>query len=272
MTRTPEDIPVSKESPLHPGFLHFSQLPWSARVLYTSALCILGLGYLFALIHLFHTYAGKDGDPSSVSYADMVIAYSGSGKDSRLESALRGSMSAMLPKDETASIFGWVQKGAQRATFENEIRPLLDKRCMACHDGSNPHLVNLNGYDNVKKVTEKDTGTTIATLVKVSHIHLFGLTFIFFLVGNIFTHAYLRPVWLKSAVIALPFLSIALDIFSWYITKFYPPFAWVVMGSGAVTGMCFGFMFFVSIWQMWIGRQPAAVRKREEEGALANVG
>ena len=259
-------------TPLHPGYQHFSQLPLSMRVLYSAALCILGLGYLFALINLFFTYAGKDGDPSSVSYEDMVIAYSGSGKDSRIESALRGSMSAMLPKDETAKIVAWVQKGTARAAYESDVRPILDKRCMACHDGSNPHLPNLNGYDNLKKVTEKDTGTPLATLVKVSHIHLFGLTFIFYLVGSIFSHAYLRPVWLKCAVVALPFLSIAVDVLSWYITKYYHPFAYVVMASGAVTGMCFGFMFFLSMWQMWLGKTPKAVEERASQGELANVG
>jgi len=124
---------------LHPGYQHFSQLPLSMRVLYSAALCILGLGYLFALINLFFTYAGKDGDPSSVSYEDMVIAYSGSGKASRIESALRGSMAGMLPKDETARIVGWVQKGTPRPEFDSDVRPILDKRCMACHDGSNPH-------------------------------------------------------------------------------------------------------------------------------------
>jgi hypothetical protein len=261
-----------KKSDLHPAFQHFSQLPLSLRMLYTAALCILGMGYLFALIHLFFTYAGKDGDPSSVSYEDMVIAYSGTGKDSRIESALRGSMSAMLPKEEVAKIVTWVQKGTPRADFESDVRPILDKRCMQCHDGSNPHLPNLNGYDNVKKVTEKDTGTPIQTLVKVSHIHLFGLTFIFFIVASIFSHAYVRPVWLKCAVIVLPFVSIAVDILSWYVTKFYHPFAYVVMAAGGVTGMCFGFMFLVSMWQMWLGRTPAAVKERAEQGVLANVG
>lgn len=256
-------------APLHPGYLHFSQLPYSLRVVYTAALCILGLGYLFALVYLFHTFAGKDGDPKSVSYQDMVITYSGSGKDSRLESALRGSMSVMLPKDELTVITSWVQKGADRAAYESQIRPLMDTRCMACHDGSNPHLVNLNGYDNVKKATEKDTGTPLFTLVRVSHIHLFGLTFIFFLVGTIFSHAYLRPVWLKLVVVGLPFLSIAVDIFSWYITKYYHPFAWVVMASGGVTGMCFGFMWVVSVWQMWFGRAPAQLLAQD---ATANVG
>ena len=256
-------------APLHPGYLHFSQLPYSLRVVYTAALCILGLGYLFALVYLFHTFAGKDGDPKSVSYQDMVITYSGSGKDSRLESALRGSMSVMLPKDELTVITSWVQKGADRAAYESQIRPLMDTRCMACHDGSNPHLVNLNGYDNLKKATEKDTGTPLFTLVRVSHIHLFGLTFIFFLVGTIFSHAYLRPVWLKLVIVGLPFLSIAVDIFSWYITKYYHPFAWVVMASGGVTGMCFGFMWVVSVWQMWFGRAPAQLLAQDD---TANVG
>ena len=91
--------PTVSDEPLHRLYYHFSELPRSMRVLYTATLLILGLGYLFALIYLFHTYSGKDGNPATLSYDDIVIAYSGSGKGSRLESALRGSMSAMLPRD-----------------------------------------------------------------------------------------------------------------------------------------------------------------------------
>ena len=29
------------------------------RVLYTAALLVLGMGYLFAMIYLFHTYSGR---------------------------------------------------------------------------------------------------------------------------------------------------------------------------------------------------------------------
>ena len=43
-----------------------------------------------------------------------------------------------------------------------------------------------------------------ATLIRDSHIHLFGMTFIFFIVGLMFSHAYMRPVWFKCAVIAAP--------------------------------------------------------------------
>jgi hypothetical protein len=250
--------------PLHRLYHHYSELPYSLRVLYTAALLILGMGYLFALINLYHTYAGRaGGNPMLLTYQDLVVAYSGSGKGSRLESALRGPMSSMLPPDEVTAVIAWVQDGANRAKYEKDIRLLLDKRCMSCHDGSNPHLVNLAGYDNLKKVTERDTGTNIFTLVRVSHIHLFGLSFIFFIVGLIFSHAYVRPVWFKCTVVGLPFVCIALDVSSWYFTKLYHPFAWVVMLSGAVMGLSFAFMWAVSMYQMWVSPTPSKVAQRD---------
>jgi hypothetical protein len=259
------------EGPLHRLYYHYSELPYSARTLYTAALCVLGLGYLFALIYLFHSYSGKDGNPLTLSYEDVVIGYAGSGKGSRIESALRGPMSTMLPAEESSRLVIWVQEGAGRATYEKDIRPVMDKRCMTCHDGSNPHLVNLDGYDNIKKVTERDTGTDIFTLVRVSHIHLFGLSFIFFIVGLIFSHAYVRPVWFKCTVVALPFISIAIDVGSWYMVKVYHPFAWVTMASGAVMGVSFTFMWVVSMYQMWYGKTPSPVEQRAG-GDMPSVG
>ena len=257
--------------PLHRLYRHYSELPYSMRVLYTATLLILGTAYLFAMIYLFHTYSGKDGNPNTLSYEDVVIAYSGSGKGSRLEAALRGAMSAMLPRDELMTLMAWVQEGADRARYEKEIRTTFDRRCMACHDGSNPHLPNLNGYDNVQKVTERDTGTALFTLVRVSHIHFFGLSFVFFILGTIFSHSYVRPVWFKCAVVALPFIALTLDISSWYFTKIYHPFAWVVIAGGALMGLSFAFMWVVSMYQMWFSRPPSMVMQRQE-GEVTDVG
>ena len=250
------------DTPLHRHYLHFSELPTSVRIMYTAVLLLLGLAYIFAAIYLFHTYSGRDGNPKDMSYDDLVIAYTGSGKGSRLESALRGPMSNMLPPDELNVIVSWVQEGADKAKFEATVKPIIDKRCLSCHDGGNPHLANLNGLDNMKKVTEQDTGTDIFTLVRVSHIHLFGLTFIFFLVGSIFSHAFWRPIWLKSIIVGLPFLCLALDVISWYLVKLYHPFAFVTMGAGAIQGLCFAFMWFVSMYQMWFSGTPEAVKRR----------
>lgn len=254
------------ESPVHRLYHHFSELPSSVRVLYTAVLLVFGLAYLFALVLIFHTYSAKDGNPNTLSYDDIVIGYSGTGKGSRLEAALRGSMSVMLPFEERATILGWLKEGADRTKFEAGIRPILDKRCMACHDGSNPNLPNLGGYDNVHKVTETDTGTGVFTLVRVSHIHLFGITFIFYMMGTIFSHAYVRPVWFKCTVMAMPFIGLVADVSSWYFTKLYAPFAWVVMIAGAIIGLSFAYMWFVSMYQMWFSRVPAAVAARNALG------
>ncbi len=249
--------------PLHQLYRHYSELPYSQRVLYTATLLILGLGYLFALLNIYFTYAGRSGgNPLMLSYQDIVVAYSGSGTGSRLEGALHGPMSTMLPRDEMLQVLGWAQAGAPRDQYEREIKPIVDKRCMTCHDGSNPHLPNLSGYENIKKVTERDTGASLATLVRVSHIHLFGLTFIFFIVGLMFSHAYMRPVWLKCAVVALPFVAILLDVSSWYFTKIFHPFAWVVIAAGGLMAMCFAFMWVVTLYQIWIAPTPRVIVER----------
>src|SRR5450631_2758899 len=255
--------PTMSEMPLHRHYLHYSELPYSQRVLYTATIVVLGIGYLFALLNLYFTYAGRSGgNPIMLTAEDLIVAYSGSGKGSRLEGALRGPMSTMLPADERNAVLAWAAEGGARPPYEKSVAPVLEKRCMLCHDGSNPHLPNLNGYDNLKKVTEQDTGADVFTLVRVSHIHLFGLSFIFFIMGLIFSHAYVRPVWFKCLVVAAPFVCIVADVSSWYFTKLFHPFAWVVMGAGAAMGMCFAFMWVVAMYQMWFSRTPPAIEKR----------
>lgn len=255
------------EMPLHRHYLHYSELPYSQRVLYTATIVVLGIGYLFALLNLYFTYAGRaGGNPHMLTVEDLIVAYSGSGKGSRLEAALRGPMSVMLPPDDRNVVMAWAAEGSARPPYETKVRPLLDKYCMQCHDGSNPHLPNLNGYDNLKKVTEKDTGAAVTTLVRVSHIHLFGITFIFFILGSMFSHAYVRPVWLKCSIVALPFVAILVDIISWYIIKVFHPFVYVEIAAGAVMAMCFAFMCLVTLYQTWLSPAPEMVQERQRSG------
>lgn len=254
---------MNEQAPPHRFFTHFSELQYSMRVLYTCGLLILGMGYLFALLNVYFTYAGRaGGNPIMLSYEDIVVAYSGSGKGSVLESALSGPMKSMLPPDERNSVLAWVHDGAARAAYDSGVKAILDKRCMTCHNGSNPHLPNFSDFDNLKKVTALDTGASVATLVRVSHIHLFGVTFIFFIMGQIFTHAYIRPIWFKCAVIATPFAAIVLDVSSWYVIKIFHPFAWVEIGAGMLMAACFAVMWLTSIYQMWLSKPPEAILSR----------
>jgi len=193
--------------------VHFSFMPTGLRVLFTSALIVLGVGYIFAMIYTFASHAGRDGNPG-LSVNDLIIAYSGSKSDTRLESALKGPMAQMLPTDEKNEIVAWVRRKANKEEYDKIIAPIIETRCETCHGGSNPHIPNLKGYDNLSKVVEIDTGMDIFTLVRVSHIHLFGLTFIFFIVGFVFCHSYINPLWVKFTIIVIPFLAIIFDIMS----------------------------------------------------------
>ncbi len=251
------------QPPLHRLYHHYSELPYSLRVLYTATLLTLGFGYLFALLNVYFTYAGRaGGNPWLLTEKDIVVAYAGSGTTSIIESALHGPMATMLPRDEMNTIIFWVRGGADPGEYVRDVKPIIDKRCMACHDGSNPHIPNLSGYQNIKKVTDTNTGAKISTLVRVSHIHMFGVPFIFFIVGLIFSHAYVRPVWFKSAVIALPYLAVMTDVSSWYIIKIYHPFGWIEILAGMVMAACFAFMWLVALYQMWLSKLPKLVLQR----------
>jgi len=249
--------------PLHRLFHHYSEMPYSQRVLYTATLLVLGMGYLFALLYVFHTYAGRaGGSPLMLTYHDIVAGYSGTGKGSVIEGALRGPMRNMAPEEEVNRVVAWAQAGASPVAYQSDIAPLIVKRCLICHDGSNPHIPNLSSYDEMKKVTAVDTGTDVFTLVRRSHIHLFGLTFIFYVMGSMFSHAYVRPIWFKCAIVGVPFAAIIGDVSSWYFTKLFHPFGWVVILSGAILAACFAVMWFVTLYQLWFSRTPRPVLER----------
>ncbi len=243
--------------------IHFKMMPMGVRVLYSGTLIVLGVGYLFAMIHIFDSHAGRDGNPG-LSVNDLIIAYSGSKSDTKIESALKGPMANMLPPEERNEIIAWVRRGAEEKDFKSSgVEGIVERRCLVCHNGSNPHIPNLTGYKGLHSVAQADTGMDIFTLVRVSHIHLFGITFIFFIVGSIFCHAYIRPLWLKCIVLITPFIAILADIGSWYLTKLFPPFAWVVMISGALMGFAFAFMWIVSMYQMWLYKPSPALLEQE---------
>ena len=251
---------------LHRLYRHFQELPLSMRTLFTGTLLVIGMGYMFGLIYVYAQDAGRDGKPG-LSVDDIIISYSGSSEGTKLEAALQGPMSSMLPAGDAAEIVSWIKSGASKEAYEATVQPIVTQNCIDCHDGGNPHLSNLDGFDNISVVVEQDTGASLHTLVRVSHIHLFGMTFIFFIMGFIFSHAFIRPVWLKSVVVFLPFMCIAADVSSWYFTKFYTGFAWVVLVAGGVMAMSFAIMWVTSMYQMWFYTPPKFVNTTDGHGS-----
>jgi hypothetical protein len=102
------------------------------------------------------------------------------------------------------------------------------------------------------EVTKTDGGVSVSTLTRVSHIHLFGISFIFFFVGWIFTYATGFSPMTKGVLIFTPFGFLIVDVLSWWLTKLEPNFAWLVIVGGFGYSLAATVMIFTSLYQMWI--------------------
>ena len=119
----------------------------------------------------------------------------------------------------------------------------------------------LTSFVAVQKVAKADTGTSLADLAEVSHIHLFGISIIFLLTGAIFALSK-TPIWVRVSLVVIPYLTILMDIGSWWLTKYLDPafFAYVVVIGGACMGLALAAQIFIALWEMWI--EPLKTARR----------
>lgn len=228
----------------------FRDISMSERILNTLFLLAVGLGYLLALANLYYTHQGRDG-VAGLSIEDIVISYHGSNEQTRLGSAIKGIMEPNLKyKTDKDVILSWIHDGADEQPYNDKIAPILNRDCITCHSPSiNPDLPDLTNYKGVAEVAHAG-GATTPRLIRVSHIHLFGIAFILYLIGKIFILCDLNP-YTKRAIVIAPFVAMLLDVLSWFITKSTPSFAYVVVVSGAFMGLSMGLQIGLSLYQMW---------------------
>ncbi|PCI45349.1 MAG: elongation factor-1 alpha [Proteobacteria bacterium] len=229
------------------------------KVLFTSYLCVVGIGYMMAFTQILFTHGMADGK-FGLSIDDIVYSYYGDRSGTLLENKLEGSMKENAPDKDRFAIIQWVRDGADETAFETQgIKTIIENNCLGCHSvEAEMGLPDFSKFENIKERAQPDTGATFSSLTRVSHIHLFGISFIFFFVGAIFVFAKNVPIWLKSFAIAMPFVSQIMDIASWWLTKFDPIFAWLVLIGGSGMGIAFAFMWSVSIYEMWLSKRDNA--------------
>lgn len=230
------------------------------RVLFTCFLLTMGLGYVTAVYLLFLGTIDPHQKMGMGMVRAVVAKYYGDRSNSRLESALRGTMAQRVGPAGRDRIIAWVRAGAPRASFD-EAKPIFERNCIACHSAkSGLPIPPLTSFEEVKEVAQVDTGPTLVELARVSHVHLFGISLIFLLTGAIFALSETMGWKWRVSILALPYLTIWADIGAWWLTKYQPPFAWVVVVSGAIMGMALAAQIFIPLWEMWFpGRQASGV-------------
>jgi hypothetical protein len=230
--------------------LTLGKLSLTYRVLFTGYLLVVGLGLCMAGAQIMLTHGMADGKPG-LSMNDIVYSYYGNRSGSKLEAALTGKMKDKAPAEVNFTLIKWARDGAPYAEWDT-VKPLIEKNCGSCHDAESglPEVIK---QDVAKTLAEVDHGASIATLTRVSHIHLFGISFIFLFVGWIFGMAEFNQRW-KLILIATPFAFLVLDVASWWLTKFWPSCAWITMVGGIGYSVAAMVMFATSFAQMWLPR------------------
>jgi hypothetical protein len=231
-------------------YQRFSDISTSERILNTVFLLTIGLAYIMALINMYYTHQGRDGKPG-LSIEDIVIMYHGSSDQTRLGSAITGIMLPNLKfKTDKEVILKWIHDGAEQDGYRQDIAPILNRDCVHCHNRAvNPSLPDLTQYEGVAEVAHAG-GATLPALVRVSHIHLFGIAFILYFIGRIFLLCDMN-IYVKRVAVVIPFVAMLLDVLSWFITKNIAQFAYVVVLSGALMGLSMGIQILLSVYQMW---------------------
>lgn len=227
----------------------------SEKLLYTSFLLLVGLGYLMATAYLYVTHEMVDGKPG-LSVADVADSYYGNRSGTRLEAAIRGPMAGYINADDTEVVVAWLKDGAGEDHFENEIKPVLQKTCLNCHvQSSGMGLPDLSTYQNVHKLAEVDMGMSMASLLKLSHIHLFGISILLFILGAIFIQAEIN-VWFKRLMVVSPMIAVFVDVLSWFLTKWDSHYAIIVIAAGSLLGFSMAVQILVSLYQIWFLKRP----------------
>jgi cytochrome c5 len=222
------------------------------KVLFTGYLVTVSIGYFFALIQILLTHGMADGK-FGLSIDDIVYSYYGNRSGTVLEQQLNGAMKANAPDDERFQIIQWDRDGADQDAYKDDgIDKIIQQRCVMCHNKEASGLPNFNEFEQLKKYTAQDEGATLSTLTRGSHIHMFGIGFIFMFVGIIFSFSETANVKMKCIAVGMPYVFLIADIISWWLTKFFPQFAWLVIIAGMGMGVSFMFMWATSILEMWL--------------------
>ena len=230
--------------------LNLPGLSFSLRVLFTGYLLTAGVGLMVAGVQILLTHGMADGK-AGLSVDDIVYSYYGNRTGSRLEIKLNGSMKDKAPVHVRKDIIKWVRHGSTEEGWKAGVQQDFQTYCVKCH-GVIPGLPDFRSLAGVKPSANIDKGESIQALTAVSHVHLFGIGFIFFMIGLVFSMAVRISPLVKGLLIFIPFLFLLVDIASWWLTKFYPGFAWVTIVVGTTYMLCTAAMILISLWQMWI--------------------
>jgi hypothetical protein len=102
---------------------------------------------------------------------------------------------------------------------------------------------------------------SLAALVQEGHVHLFGMTSLFF---NVVAIALLLVISdrLKTLLVLVPFAAIVCDHLGFLATRFLSPqFVYLIMAAGSAMALSHITITLLAFWQMWRPARPASAKE-----------
>lgn len=226
----------------------FNRLHISFRLLFLVTCICLSIAYAFNVLQVWEVHGGNKNDVLGISPDSIRAAYYGKRDSSVLESKLRGSMAGFATEEEKNLIIGWIRNGSDEKQYHSEIAGIVERNCLTCH--GEKAFRQLSSYEEIKRVTQIDTGMGLKTLVRVSHIHLNGLTFLFFISGFITCFSKMRSKNLKWVIIVAPMFAMLGDVLSWSIAREFEWGVYIVIISGSIMNLSFATQMVISVSQI----------------------
>ena len=94
-------------------------------------------------------------------------------------------------------------------------------------------------------------GVGYVTLLSLAHIHMMGLSVVFFVVGYIFVHSSYPTRW-KATLAVLPFAAFVVDVSGWFLTKLDYGWVYLVILGGGTFVVSVAAMILLSLWDIWV--------------------
>ena len=210
----------------------------------------MGIGLMIAGAQILLTHGMADGE-FGLSVDDVVYSYYGNRENSRLEEKLNGTMKDKASSQERAQLIKWARSGAKESEWVSNVQPIIAKNCAHCHSAI-PGLPDITQLEIAQQVAKTDKGISVHSLTRVSHVHIFGIAFIYLFLGAIFSLSTGIDPKIKAVAIGMPFLFLVIDIASWWLTKFFPSAAYLTIVAGTGYNIASVFMMLTSLYQMWV--------------------
>jgi len=204
--------------------INFARLSLSWKVLITGFVIILGSGYMAAV---FNAALSVGMNPQAIAdhYADKRL--------SNTEAA------AIAEQGFVEEAFSFADE--DDISMEEMDHSKMDMSGMD-HGTEMDHSAGMSGDDTLPP----------QILAQVSHVHLLSFSLLLLAMGGLLCLTQLAES-IKTIVVALLFLSLWGDIISLNLVRFVSSsFAYLTVAMGTTVGLCFAFITFRVLWELWL--------------------